>query len=490
METKLYNRKTRDTAVLIYLGVFIAYLTVSRIVPLTYAMSDPVDAFLSMTMAGVGGLLLVQDLLTDRVMFRARSWWILALYVVVVALSALTNIRYGVSDNIKTTVWFCIQFFLFYPMVTRFGDRKTEKFMRRALFLIGALWTVCVAISIAQYIFQLGYHAFMHEGLLKRQGFIDNRLFGLFSDPNACALMSLCLIYGICYILETDRTLWKRIVGIAAIILHFTYIILSGSRSIVICMFISAGIKTGLMVWSRCHFGGMEVRRTVIRIIGAVLVFCLLFFAIYLPARKGLSYLPELGQKLDPEKTGISTLFLPDLPKDTDTGTQDPSKVPSLETGGKFDSDTVFNREDVREDNMLNNRQSIWAGYLSSLHGAKWIFGLSPRNAIAYISEHDPDNYIAQVKYIAHSDYIGVIAYTGLAGVAVVLLFGILALIRVFKKLAQDPGRSSFYQMSLVILCAIGIFGMSYMDILFCNTITGVFFWMMAGIALNYGERE
>lgn len=490
METRFYNRKNRDTAVLVYLSIFIGYLTVSRIVPLTYAMTDTVNALLSGALAGFGGLLLLQDLLTDRVMFKAHHWWLLALYVVVVALSALTNIRYGFSDNIKTIVWFCIHFFLFYPLISRLGDRKTEKFLRRALFLIGALWTVCVAVSIAQYTFQLGYHAFMHEGLLKRQGFIENRLFGLFSDPNACALMSLCLIYGICYLLETDRTVWKRVVGIVAIVLHFTYIILSGSRSIVICMFVSAGIKTGLMVWSRCRVSGMEVRKTAIRITGAVLVFCLLFFAVYLPARKGLSYLPELGLKLDPQKTGISTLFRPDLPVDTDPGSKDPSKLPSLEPGDKFDSNTVFDREDVREDNMLNNRQSIWKGYLTSLHGSKWIFGLSPRNAIAYITEHDPDNYIAQVKYIVHSDYIGVLAYTGLAGVAVVLLFGVLALIRVFKKLGQAPGLSSFYQMSLVILCAIGIFGMSYMDILFCNTITGIFFWMMAGVALNYGERE
>lgn len=490
MEGKLYNRKNRTTAVLVYISIFIAYLAISRVVPLIYALTDPVNALISSALAGFGILLLVQDLLTDRIMFKTRNWWVLMLFLAVVGISSLASRRYGISDNLKTMIWFCIHFFIFYTIVPRLGDRKSERFIRRILFGVGALWTICVLISIAQYIFQLGYHAFMHQGLLKRQGFIENRLFGLFSDPNAAALMSMCLIFAICYLMETDRNIWKRCLGVIAVILHFTYIILSGSRTIVICLFVASAIKIALLAWNYCAKIQYQRRRANITIISSVLVFCALFFCIYTPYRKALSYMPLLADRLGPAKQTISAMLKPELPMNS-SSKLDPLDDPTiLDPYKNFDAEHVFSREDVREDNILNNRQLIWKGYFESLHSSKWIFGLSPRNAVPYIVEHDPHNYIAQTHYIVHSDYIAVIAYTGLAGTAAVLLFVVLAAIRVFRKLKDSKQCDSFYMMAISSLCGMGIFAMSYMDILFCNTLTGVLFWMLVSVALHYEGTE
>lgn len=490
MEGKLYNRKNRTTAILIYMSIFIAYLAISRVVPLIYALTDPINALVSSVLAGIGVLLLLQDLLTDRIMFQAKNWWILMLFLVVIGISSLASYQYGISDNIKTMIWFCIHFFIFYTIVPRLGDRKSEKFIRRILFGIGALWTICVLISVAQYAFQLGYHAFMHEGLLKRQGFIENRLFGLFSDPNAAALMSMCLIFAIFYLMETDKCLWKRCLGIIAVILHFTYIILSGSRTVVICLFIAGCIKTALMFWNHCSRGQYTLRRTTVTLISSVLIFCAIFFCVYTPYKKSLSYVPLWADRFGPVKQVISVVLKPELPskKPSSSMTEDPFKDPDL--AENFDAEHVFSREDVREDNILNNRQLIWKGYLSSLHGSKWIIGLSPRNSVPYIMEHDPTNYIAQTQYIVHSDYIAVLAYTGLAGVATVVLFFVFAVISVFRKLKEHKQCNSFYIMALSSLCGMGVFAMSYMDILFCNTLTGVLFWMLASVALHYGDGK
>lgn len=490
MEGKLYNQKNRTTAVLIYMGIFIAYLAISRVVPLIYALTDPINALVSSALAGFGVLLLLQDFLTDRIMFKARNWWVLMLFLIVVGISSLTNRQYGISDNLKTMIWFCIHFFIFYTIVPRLGDRRSERFIRRVLFSISALWTICVLISVAQYMFQLGYHAFMHEGLLKRQGFIENRLFGLFSDPNAAALMSMCLIFAIFYLIETDKCIWKRCLGVIAIILHFTYIILSGSRTVMICLFIAGAIKIALMAWNHCSIGQYVLRRATLTIISSVLVFCALFFCIYTPYKKALSHLPVLGDSFGPAKQTISAVLKPELPSKKPSSSIDEDDPNKLKPGEHFDAEHVFTREDVREDNILNNRQLIWAGYLDSLHGSKWIFGLSPRNAVPYIMEHDPRNYIAQTQYIVHSDYIAVLAYTGLAGVATVLLFFVLAARFVFRKLKKQKQCDSFYIMTLSSLCGMGVFAMSYMDILFCNSLTGVLFWILVSVALNYGEHE
>lgn len=490
MEGKLYNRKNRTTAVLIYIIIFIAYLALSRIVPLIYGLTDPVNAFLSSALAGVGMLLLLQDLLTDRIMFKAKNWWVLMLFLIAVGISSLASRRYGIADNIKTMIWFCIHFFIFYTIVPRLGDRKSEKVIRRILFGLGALWTVCVLISIAQYTFQLGYHAFMHEGLLKRQGFIENRLFGLFSDPNAAALMSMCLIFAIFYLMETDKAVWKRCLGVIAVILHFTYIILSGSRTIVICLFVAGAIKIALLAWNYCSKSDFAPRRATISIISSVLVFCAVFFCIYTPYRKALSYMPLLGDSFGENKQTICAFLKPEFPSKNPSSNNPLDDPDDLDPNEKFDAEHVFNREDVREDNILNNRQRIWKGYFNSLHGSKWIIGLSPRNAVPYIIDHDPHNYIAQTQYIVHSDYIAVIAYTGLLGTATVLLFGILSAICVFRKLKGSKHCDSFYMMTISSLCGMGIFAMSYMDILFCNTLTGVLFWILVSVAIHYGDNE
>ena len=172
--------------------------------------------------------------------------------MVVLGLSSLTNIRYGMVDNLKTMVWTCIHLFLVYSIVPRLGGEKGERFVRRVLWGIGALWTVCVLISVAQYVFQISYREMMHADLWKRQGFVDNRLFGLFSDPNAAALMSICLVFAIIYLMETDKCVWKRCIGVGAVVLHCAYIILSGSRTAVICLLIGAAVKTALAVWNFC----------------------------------------------------------------------------------------------------------------------------------------------------------------------------------------------------------------------------------------------
>ncbi len=478
MEGKIYNRRNRTRMVLVYLSVYFAYLAISRVVPLVHAMTDPVDALISSAMAGFGVLLLVQDLFTDRYAFKSRYWYVLVAFMVVLGLSSLTNIRYGMVDNLKTMVWTCIHLFLVYSIVPRLGGEKGERFVRRVLWGIGALWTVCVLISVAQYVFQISYREMMHADLWKRQGFVDNRLFGLFSDPNAAALMSICLVFAIIYLMETDKCVWKRCIGVGAVVLHCAYIILSGSRTAVICLLIGAAVKTALVVWNFCCGKGFRAWRTAVYIVAGVAVFSAVFAGIYGLAKQGLAYVPQLV-----EKTGVQEI-LPQEPEGLLPGM--PQVKPGDPTSEEpYDAESMFQREDVREDNILNNRQNIWKGYLDSLHGAKWIFGLSPRNAVSYITQNQPDNYIAKSGYIAHSDYIAVVAYTGLAGVAVVLLFGALAAVFVFRKLREQKRCSSFYMMVLVCLCSMGVFAVSYMDILFCNTITGVLFWTMVSVVLN-----
>ncbi len=244
----------------------------------------------------------------------------------------------------------------------------------------------------------------------------------------------------------------------------------------------AAGIvKAVLLAWNYCVKLHYRHCRTAITVISSALVFCAVFFCIYTPYKKALTYVPSLVENFGPAQQIDSLIPKPAFPED-DFDILDPDE--------NFDPEQMLSRDDVQKSNILNNRQMIWSGYLESLHGSRLIFGLSPRNAVSYITENNPDNYIAKTKYIAHSDYIAVIAYTGLAGTAVVLLFAVLTAMRIFRKLKECRRCDSFYMMTVSCLCGIGVFGLSYMDVLFCSTLTGVLFWMLLSVVAHYEGTE
>ena len=483
MDRHILNRKTLGKAVAVYVSLFLLYLLIGRIIPVANLLAtSAANTLLSSAFAGIGALLVLADLLTDRYLFRSRNWWALLLFAVSMGISMVTNLRYGFGSNVKTMVWTCIQFFLLYCLVCRFGSENSRVFLSRLLFALSLLWTLFVLFSIVQYALQTGYRIFDYNaGYSKRQGFVDNRLFGVFLDPNFAAITSLCVIFIWVYFLEIRKAAWERVLCVLMIAIHASYIILSGSRTILICLFGATLVKTVLSVRNLCLKKQLTVGRSVGTVLIALAAVSIIFFGLYTGGKKALAQLPVLCEPL--RSMNQSQILQPEAEKDptrpTRPGQQD-----------DYDADEVFHREDVKEDNILNNRAQIWQSYLESLHGSKWIFGLSPRNALAYIRDNYPDNYIAQTGYSAHSDYIALISYTGLSGVACALLFAVLAALQIFRTFFGKQPMDPFYIMALTIFAALIVFGIPFMEIYFSNSLTAALFWIMASVVMHFRSSD
>ena len=150
----LLSKKARDIETVIYLILFSTYLLFSRIVPIAYSF-DSIDGLLSMGFAGIGGLLILQDFLTDRYLFKVRFSWVLFLFLGVLTISNILNIQYGWADNLKTTVWFCIQCFVLYTTSLRLEKEKNKNLIIEVFKAFNILFSICVFISLLQFIFNI-----------------------------------------------------------------------------------------------------------------------------------------------------------------------------------------------------------------------------------------------------------------------------------------------------------------------------------------------
>lgn len=444
------NTKVQDVATICYMVLFFCYLLASRIIPISYMLSGSVNTILSSTFAGIGALLIVVDLFTEKSLFKSRNSWILVLFVIVVGITSVINIKYGFTDNVKTLVWMCIQMFLIYSLCTRFERERSEKLFKILINILTAVWFVCVVISIAQYCLQIGYLAPETDTILKRQGFYDNRLFGVFLDPNFAAVISMCIIFFNLYEYRVANQNFIKFYYIISILTQYVYVILSGSRTVLICFFAGVILWAGLYIRNYCVKKHVSTKHWIYREVVSLVVVCILFVTAFLVSRQLLSYLPLVsGEK---------------------------GKVNSIHT------EEILKREDIQEDNMLNNRGTIWTEYVKSLDKKEYIIGLSPRNAIACLQTRYPDGYVAKTQYTPHSDYVALFIYTGVIGCLAILAFYLKTAIEVLRNIGKKRNMDSLYITSLVVATSLIIYGIAFLDIYFVNSITAFLFWLMMSI--------
>lgn len=461
----LFSKKARDIESMIYLISFSTYLLFNRIVPITNFF-DPINGILFLLFAGFGCLLILQDLLTDRYIFKTKFYWVLILFLIVLSISSILNFQYGWVDNLKTIIWFGIHFFVVYTISLRFKNSKN--FIFKLFLFLDIIFSVCLVISCYQFIFQMELYKPMHAGVVKNQGFIGGRLFGVFSDPNAAAMISLWFLIFNFYLLKSKKFTGKFnvVINYLFIILDVLYILLSGSRTAEITMFLVLILGLYLFIHNLNACGDKRIKIKILQCIFVVI----LFFPVMTGIKKVSSHVPNVVENIKINNVSVSEKK------------EESTNIVKVEVKQEKD---ILERKDISKENLTNNRFQIWQGYLTALNKGNCIFGLSPRNAISYIKEHNPENYIAQSGYIAHSDYLAVIAYTGFAGFAVFILLAVLILKDVLKKLCIKKKLDDFYIMAILIIFSILLYGFTYRDILFCNTITGFVFWLFMSYILN-----
>ena len=152
----------------------------------------------------------------------------LVIFIVMLFFVTLIHYQTYFIANLKLVIWQAI-FLLVIYQIGKEQDKKTFKVLEKILLIV---WGLLVVIAICMFFIQYSYTAPLdkiYNGL--RIGFFENRLYGVFADPNFAATISVVsIILSVSLLFQTTLKKWKWLL-IMNTLIQWIYITLSGSRT-------------------------------------------------------------------------------------------------------------------------------------------------------------------------------------------------------------------------------------------------------------------
>ncbi len=513
----------------LYFFLFLLYSLTGRIIPVNYFIGDKINQIMYLFFAGSGMGFAILDLWGGRIQLKARYVKVLYCFIGVMVISSIINIKYGYLDNIKTIIWTYIQVAVFYSFYIRAGKERLEKFLKYCFVVLSSIWSAAILISLSQFVAGDTYfYKYYQNGIagVRNQGIFGGRLYGIFNDPNFTSVTSAYVIFMIIYIiLKSRRKWWKTIICAFCAVINYMYIFLSGSRTAL------AAFAGGLFV---CVFFFVKNRniykkRMVVFSIVVSVVVVIVTLIGGEALKMGASELPVIYQKYGAgnrdhsykgeilssllrgredvklywnypyEKEVVNSLVTEDNTKDNieDTGNQEVDttsgsageKLKATEEVRERKSSNLVKRDDVKIDNLTNNRTRIWKDYLKSMRG-RYIIGTSPRNMMGYMKEKDLSEYVVQRKYETHNGYLSLFVGCGFIGVSVILIFVVLMCKKIFIYCFGKNVVANEFICVFSILTVILIYTCAFTELFFVNNLTTTIFWMLLGGIWCWVEEE
>lgn len=463
---------TVDAIIIAYAATVLVFQVLMQISPFMTLLAKTPLYSIQTYLGLLGGGLILLDVFTTKKIWQGKYSLFLYAILVLAALSSLRTVSYGIKENLFKLCWAAIQFVLIYSCVYRASRDKLIKYIRRLFFALLAIWAIACCVSFYQYANQIGYRYVVNplakDSSSNRQGFYDNRLFGIFYTLNHAAYISLFfLIVALVFAWQEKR----RRIRIALLFSDFVllcYIILSGSRSAMISLMAASAVLTFFRLRNALIEQGQK--KPLLPLAAAVLAVALCFGGFWC-LKQGLELVPAWTAAIRAE---MEPDFVPD---------------------DFFPEDDILERDGLEED-ASNGRLSIWRDYIS-LYKDVGAIGLSPGNYMLYVRENHPELYIVEyirthysdkyesgIIYHVHSGYMMVYVSAGILGLLSLLAYMLLCVRRVFCLVKNRVSVSPAYigAVALVVMGAIS----AVLDegLFFQNTPHTTIFWFALGIIM------
>jgi O-antigen ligase len=435
-----------------YLCVLFFFL-ILRSVNVYSFLPSIIDSGVFALLALVGIMFIVKDIWISVVKNHQfpYSWWLVA-YLFIIAASTLINHKYQFTGNVNLLVWETIYFLMIFELA-REGVFTKKFYSAIAEILIGS-WFFQAVISLGMFVTQFSYNRFYTIRDRVRIGFVENRLFGVFGEPNYGATTCLLVIILSVYFLMRGVSKKWRIFLWTNIVLQYLVIVLTGSRTaLLLGMGVTAVvIFIKVLGWQRLAAWHPLLRIAVGLVLGAVGAVSL--YGVVDLSKIILTKIPALFHQFD------------------------------LNDHGKKDSADKINldRADVDGNKDISNmRFSIWMSALQ-LFKSKWLLGTSPRGVVPYAQDAFPKGFIAQQGIVTHNAYINVLTSTGILGFVAVIGFYLKQAFTVLRDafLDKDFFRSykGFYFLVIMVILVFGFFNN---EMLLVNNVGSFIIWLFLG---------
>lgn len=428
-----------------------------------------------------GLILILTDIITDRIIFNGISMKWVILMILSAVISTIFRANYDCVDNIKCILWSMVQMLLIYTLPMRITKDRQKKLLIH-IHSAGCIIFIPVLIYMFYQFVELE-HYINANGV--SQGWFEGRLFGVMDTLYKGASLVAVLLFGSVFLFAVSKSKMKKAAYLSTIIVFFTYIALSDSRSIY------AGCCMALLI--------------------------IIFFDEKLQIISFLNRVPNLKRFIEGRRRRLVSVFLYII-----TITVFAAGIMVIRNGGMelaynnviskygveglekkigegMDIESARNLGRPKQATITSRRVYIWKSYAEIIldKPSNLLIGLSPEGYDKYIIEHYPESYIVKdfweyyplesIKgnvYGTHNAYLHVLVATGILGMVSLLVFLIWFFMATFNGISTKKNRR--YE---VFLCAIIIMMLTSNffegDIFYCTTAMSFLFWLITGILVK-----
>lgn len=451
-------------------GIYLIYfevLLILRAVGPYLLLPHIIDTIFFWSAGFLGSLIILIDFFISVKNHSLKKYDLLLLiFILVMVLSSVLNVQYGIFGNIKLVMWQVIFFFLVFQFGKDYGYNKWFKIAERVLVLS---WFVIITISLSMFITKYGIKIpIQYKYYPVRIGWLGNRLFGIFTDPNFGAVTSIIVIF-----IEVKDLIQQKSSKILVffsylnILFQFLFIILSGSRT--------AEITLIILVFFFVFFVSSQGKR--ISIFSTTKRYLLsLMIAI-------LSSVLLLGLSFSTEK---AVVYLPSIYKTvkTDTTSEIHSEKQNRRNSPKVT--TSLNRPDTESGDVSNRRFELWSSTIEIAKKSPLVGG-SPAYYIQFAHDKVPYTLMGQDNLTAHNLIFLVLAATGGIGVFIFFLFLIISIIKAiiycFNSVSILKNDPIFY--AIIFSGGICVSSLFITELVLVSTIGAFIFWLSLGLVYN-----
>ena len=461
------KQKIKDTFYLlrdIYTVLYISFFAVLFFIPVLNALGR-ITTFLYLAIAGLGAALLFISVFIQRAAFLSKPNFILSVFAAAALLSTAVNFRYEPVSNVKEICWMCIMFFIIQYVDTSRPKERLMYVLRLVTNVFILIWFVGAVWSFCQFV--VGYGAWVYtpynDTPLHRVGFVEERLFGVFGDPNYAAIGSLfAIVFAVFNMTGENVGRSLKAFYIVTVVFEYFYLVLSGSRAALISMavavFFIAFFLTLKNKWVRDRNAAVRV------IVSAVVAVGLAAAAIIISKLLTdlLAYLPSLYGN-------VCKLF-------------------GIEGGQS--NPVNLHRTDISEGkDASNNRFKIWIDSLTVWKTSPLV-GVTPRGYLAYTLENLGNLYIVQKGYIIHNAYISVLLFTGIIGAVLVAAWIVYTAFTIisylFKYSRSDKKEYNTVLLFSALIVAEAVSSAALSQMFFSHMVTDALFWLTVGYTFYF----
>lgn len=436
------------------------------LMPVASHESQTVNSIVFGITAIFGASIIIVDLFGDKILFKQKNMIFLYVFLAVCTLSSILNVKYGIFGNIRNLVWLAISFFLLYPVDFKRSKNDVISEITLVSNVLIIIWFFAVVISFIMFLLQISYYVDVEPNAFARQGFIEERLFGIFEDPNFAAVTSIILFILSVFNFVLCRKKLLKVFYIICMLMDFIYVVLSGSRTAAVVSAAVLFIVTYLFLRNKKEIVD-KIKYKVLKEILTVFIGIIVSFTLVLSinvSEKVLSYTPSL----------VSGLY--------SNSSSEQAHLKMVNT----------QREDVNNTADISNcRFKIWMAAIE-LFKSKPILGTSPRNMRTYAKAEFPGNFIALRSYAVHNAYIDVLVSTGIIGAIVMLFFFVKYIIDICKYIFCSFSKKNYnlVVMCIAIVAAVACSAVFLSEIFFVSTIGVLSFWLFMGYSFYFMEDD